>query len=136
MHLVNSSTLYHFILQNLFFSSDLTSELATKFHTIKMGAYCYSNENLGTKLLIKNFAGNELCGYGVSAKLDSVQYGKDIIVLKNLVKDLYPDSSTRPKVLGPAGFYEEKWFTTFLETIGPEVIDGVTHHIYNLGSGM
>ncbi|EXB65076.1 Heparanase-like protein 2 [Morus notabilis] len=80
--------------------------------------------------------GNELCGYGVSAKLDSVQYGKDIIVLKNLVKDLYPDSSTRPKVLGPAGFYEEKWFTTFLETIGPEVIDGVTHHIYNLGSGI
>lgn len=63
-----------------------------------------------------------------------VQYGKDLNLLKDLVKELYPDASTRPKVLGPAGFYEENWCNTFLETIEPEVVDGVTHHLYNLGS--
>ncbi|GMN41961.1 hypothetical protein TIFTF001_011185 [Ficus carica] len=44
--------------------------------------------------------GNELCGYGVAARLDGVKYGKDLM------------------------------------TIGPEVVDGVTHHIYHLGSGV
>ena len=53
---------------------------------------------------------------------------------KGSCEGVVPDASTRPKVLGPAGFYEENWFNTFLETIGPEVVDGVTHHLYNLGS--
>ncbi|XP_030484716.2 heparanase-like protein 2 isoform X1 [Cannabis sativa] len=80
--------------------------------------------------------GNELCGSGVAARVNSVQYGRDIIVLKNLLRELYPIASTRPKVLGPAGFYDEKWFSTFLETTGPGIVDGVTHHIYNLGAGV
>jgi hypothetical protein len=39
-------------------------------------------------------------------------------------------------VLGPAGFYGKEWFDSFLQNVGPAVIDGVTHHIYNLGAGM
>ncbi|GFY82356.1 glucuronidase 2 [Actinidia rufa] len=80
--------------------------------------------------------GNELCGSGVSARLDAVQYGKDLIALKELVKELYPNITTRPKVLGPAGFYDEKWFNDFLQATGPGVVDGLTHHIYNLGAGV
>ncbi|KAF5939149.1 hypothetical protein HYC85_023408 [Camellia sinensis] len=49
--------------------------------------------------------GNELCGTGVAARLDSSQYGKDVIALKELVT-------------------------------GPGVVDGLTHHIYNLGAGV
>ncbi|KAJ9187410.1 hypothetical protein P3X46_002867 [Hevea brasiliensis] len=79
--------------------------------------------------------GNELCASGVSARLDAVQYSKDIIVLKKLVDKLYPDPKTRPAVLGPAGFYDQQWFNTFFEATGPNVIQGVTHHIYNLGPG-
>lgn len=79
--------------------------------------------------------GNELCGEGVAARVEARQYGKDVIALKELVKELYPDPSTQPKVLGPAGFYDEKWFNEFLETTGPGVVDGLTHHIYNLGAG-
>lgn len=80
--------------------------------------------------------GNELCGSGVSARIEAKQYGKDAIVLKKLVQKLYPDPATQPKVLGPAGYYDEQWFNTFLQTSGPNVVDGLTHHIYNLGAGL
>lgn len=80
--------------------------------------------------------GNELCGSGVAARIEAEQYGRDIVVLKKLVQELYPDHATRPKVLGPAGFYDKQWFDTFLQTSGPNVVDGLTHHIYNLGAGV
>ncbi|KAK7275555.1 hypothetical protein RIF29_16674 [Crotalaria pallida] len=80
--------------------------------------------------------GNELCSEGVSARVDSVQYAKDMTTLRLIVNRLYPDASTRPKVLGPAGFYGKEWFDSFLQHTGPGVLDGVTHHIYNLGAGV
>ncbi|KAK8277893.1 hypothetical protein V6Z12_D09G003800 [Gossypium hirsutum] len=70
---------------------------------------------------------------GMGARVEAEQYGKDVIVLKNMVKELHPDPKTQPKVLGPSGFYDEKWFNSFLEVLGQEFVDGVTHHIYNLG---
>ncbi|KHN02019.1 Heparanase-like protein 2 [Glycine soja] len=79
--------------------------------------------------------GNELCADGVSARIDSVQYAKDITQLRKTVNLLYQDANTRPKVLGPAGFYGKEWFDSFLQNVGHGVVDGVTHHIYNLGSG-
>ncbi|XP_051144520.1 heparanase-like protein 2 isoform X2 [Andrographis paniculata] len=80
--------------------------------------------------------GNELCGSGVAARIGPEQYGRDIVVLKRIVQELYPDPFTRPKVLGPGGFYDKQWFETFLKTSGPNVVNGVTHHIYNLGAGV
>ncbi|KAK6945859.1 Glycoside hydrolase, family 79 [Dillenia turbinata] len=80
--------------------------------------------------------GNELCGSGVSARIEAEQYGKDMISLKQLITEIYPDPDTRPKLLGPGGFYDEKWFKTFLQVSGPNVVDGLTHHIYNLGPGV
>nr|KJB33253.1 hypothetical protein B456_006G004200 [Gossypium raimondii] len=79
--------------------------------------------------------GNQLSGAGMGARVEAEQYGKDVIVLKNMVKELHPYPKTQPKVLGPSGFYDEKWFNSFLEVSGQEVVDGVTHHIYNLGPG-
>lgn len=72
----------------------------------------------------------------MGARVEAEQYGKDVKVLKNLVKDLHPDPKSQPKILGPGGFYDEKWFNTFLEVTGKEVVDGITHHIYNLGTGI
>ncbi|XP_038707249.1 heparanase-like protein 2 [Tripterygium wilfordii] len=80
--------------------------------------------------------GNELCGGGIAARLTAEQYGKDMIKLKKIVQELYPNPSTQPKLVGPAGFYDEKWFKTFLQVTGPNVVDGVSHHIYNLGAGV
>lgn len=92
--------------------------------------------NVHLIVLVHVLLGNELCGSGVSARLESAQYAKDMIQLKNLVNELYPDPSTRPKVVGPGGFYDRKWFDNFLEKTGPDVADVVSHHIYNLGAGM
>nr|KJB33259.1 hypothetical protein B456_006G004500 [Gossypium raimondii] len=64
--------------------------------------------------------GNQLSGAGMGARVEAEQYGKDVIVLKNMVKELHPDPKTQPK------------FNSFLEVSGQEVVDGVTHHIYNL----
>ncbi|KAF8378766.1 hypothetical protein HHK36_030115 [Tetracentron sinense] len=80
--------------------------------------------------------GNELSGGGISARVEANQYGKDVIALKELLNDLYHNSTTQPKILAPGGFYDEKWFATFLQASGPNVADGITHHIYNLGAGV
>ncbi|XVF85848.1 hypothetical protein PTKIN_Ptkin17bG0150700 [Pterospermum kingtungense] len=79
--------------------------------------------------------GNELCGTGVAARIEAEQYARDVIALRELVNELHPDPKTQPKLIAPGGFYEEKWFNTFLEATGPDVVDGTSHHIYNLGPG-
>ncbi|CBI27258.3 unnamed protein product, partial [Vitis vinifera] len=80
--------------------------------------------------------GNELCGSGVSARLDAKQYAKDLVKLRQTVKDVYQKARPMPKIMGPAGFYDKEWFDTFLEAAGPHAVDGLSHHTYNLGPGV
>ncbi|XP_077210369.1 heparanase-like protein 1 [Tasmannia lanceolata] len=80
--------------------------------------------------------GNEISGSGIGAKVEAKQYGEDMIVLKGLLNELYQNSTTQPQLLAPGGFFDQKWFSDFLQTSGPNVVDGVTHHIYNLGAGV
>ncbi|XP_043725007.1 heparanase-like protein 1 [Telopea speciosissima] len=79
--------------------------------------------------------GNELSGNGVGASVGAQQYGKDLINLKALISDLYGTSNRRPLILAPGGFYDQQWYTEFLQVSGSDVVNVVTHHIYNLGPG-
>ncbi|KAK9203770.1 hypothetical protein WN943_014026 [Citrus x changshan-huyou] len=78
--------------------------------------------------------GNELSGRtSIGASVDAELYGKDLINLKNIINELYKNSSSKPTILAPGGFFDQEWYAKFLQVSGSNVVNGVTHHIYNLG---
>ncbi|OAY84041.1 Heparanase-like protein 1 [Ananas comosus] len=79
--------------------------------------------------------GNELSGHGVGASVGAEQYGRDLIVLKSMLDELYSKSRTKPLLLAPGGFYEQQWYAQLLQVSGSGTLNGMTHHIYNLGGG-
>ncbi|KAF3323363.1 heparanase-like protein 2 [Carex littledalei] len=81
--------------------------------------------------------GNELCGEGVSAKVNATRYAMDLIKLKKIIHRMYRgfNAQDRPKLLTPGGFFNMPWFAEMLQVSGPNVVNVVTHHIYNLGPG-
>ncbi|XP_010258147.1 PREDICTED: heparanase-like protein 1 isoform X2 [Nelumbo nucifera] len=80
--------------------------------------------------------GNELSGSGVGASVNAEQYGKDLINLKAIINKLYKKSDSRPLLLAPGGFYNQDWYAKLLQVSGTDVVNVITHHIYNLGPGV
>ncbi|TXG51684.1 hypothetical protein EZV62_024208 [Acer yangbiense] len=80
--------------------------------------------------------GNELSGSGVGASVDAELYGKDLINLKKVINKLYEKSTSKPALVAPGGFFDQKWYSQFLKVSGPGVVNVLTHHIYNLGAGV
>ncbi|KAL6622502.1 hypothetical protein ACP70R_032381 [Stipagrostis hirtigluma subsp. patula] len=78
--------------------------------------------------------GNELSGSGIGASVDAEQYGKDLVELQAIINQLYGESR-KPLVVAPGGFYDKKWYAKLLDVSGPNVLNAMTHHIYNLGAG-
>ncbi|KAF2296573.1 hypothetical protein GH714_000284 [Hevea brasiliensis] len=76
--------------------------------------------------------GDELCLSGVFA----VQSKYYLIEKKKKVNELPPDPETRTAVLGPTGFMMSNSLIPFSQATGPNVVQGVTHRIYNLGAGV
>lgn len=79
--------------------------------------------------------GNELSGKGVGVRVEAEQYGKDLIMLKNIIDNLYRNFNPKPILVAPGGFYDKQWFDQLLEVSGSLVVNAVSHHIYNLGPG-
>lgn len=76
-----------------------------------------------------------MSGSGVGASVGADQYGKDVIALKRIIHQLYNKTPQTPSVVAPGGFFDRDWFARFLQVSGPNVVDFVSHHIYNLGPG-
>ncbi|XP_008453244.2 heparanase-like protein 1 [Cucumis melo] len=80
--------------------------------------------------------GNELSGHGVGASVDVESYAKDVIKLREIINDLYKNSNSKPSLVAPGGFFEPEWYSKLLQVSGSNVVNVVTHHIYNLGAGI
>ncbi|KAK3039961.1 hypothetical protein RJ639_027151 [Escallonia herrerae] len=78
--------------------------------------------------------GNELSGTGVGTKVTAAQYASDSISLQNVVQEIYKDVTSKPQIIAPGGFFDQNWFTDFVNKT-PKTVDVISHHIYNLGSG-
>ena len=79
--------------------------------------------------------GNELSGSGIGARVDANLYATDIIKLSKILKEIYNHSHEKPLLVAPDGFFDPSWFQAILQETGPNVLNAVTRHIYNLGAG-
>uniref|UniRef100_A0A0D9WMI2 Beta-glucuronidase C-terminal domain-containing protein n=1 Tax=Leersia perrieri TaxID=77586 RepID=A0A0D9WMI2_9ORYZ len=80
--------------------------------------------------------GNELSGTGVGTRVGADQYAADVIALKSIVDNVYQGKPSKPLVLAPGGFFDAGWFTELIVKTRPNLMNVVTHHIYNLGPGV
>ncbi|XP_077223406.1 heparanase-like protein 2 [Tasmannia lanceolata] len=80
--------------------------------------------------------GNELSGHGIWASVDAEEYAKDLIGLKAILNKLYERSHSKPLLVAPGGFFDQQWYTQLLQSSGSNVVNVMTHHIYNLGPGV
>ncbi|XP_062228225.1 heparanase-like protein 3 [Phragmites australis] len=80
--------------------------------------------------------GNELSGSGVGARIGADQYAADVIALKSVVDNIYRSSPSKPLVLAPGGFFDAAWFNELIAKTKPNLLNVITHHIYNLGPGV
>ncbi|KAK1434677.1 hypothetical protein QVD17_00426 [Tagetes erecta] len=79
--------------------------------------------------------GNELSGSGVGARVAAAQYAIDTTALKNIVEEIYDGIEPKPLIISPGGFFDAKWIKEFINKT-TDILDVVTHHIYNLGAGV
>ncbi|KAK9070824.1 hypothetical protein SSX86_011226 [Deinandra increscens subsp. villosa] len=110
--------------------------------TSTTGAWDSTNaESLMRYTVKKNYTmyawelGNELCGSGVGARVTAAQYAIDTMTLKNIIEEIYDGIEPKPLVISPGGFFDANWFKEFLNKT-TEILDVVTHHIYDLGAGV
>ncbi|KAK6916186.1 Glycoside hydrolase, family 79 [Dillenia turbinata] len=66
-------------------------------------------------------------------KIESYELVKDTMVLKEILAELYPDAPTRPKVVGPGGYYNKEGFDRYLQASGPNTYEDVLRSVKEYG---
>jgi heparanase 1 len=105
-------------------------------------AFCGDDESAGPLVAVE--LGNEIDGAaGIAAKLPPATYASDFVVLRTLLKDIWPGNG--PMLVGPdsSGFSDSWWYPQFLSNVSAlsesgsasATLDAVTWHLYLLGSG-
>lgn len=79
--------------------------------------------------------GNELAGRGIGARVSAELYAKDVIALRTIIDQSYKNSKSHPLLVAPGGFYDQQWYAKLLKFSGPNIVNALTHHIYNIGAG-
>ncbi|CAH1422440.1 unnamed protein product [Lactuca virosa] len=80
--------------------------------------------------------GNELSGKGIGAMVDAEQYASDVIELRGIIDNSYTKFQPKPLLVAPGGFFDKQWFSKLLQVSGSEIVNVMTHHMYNLGPGV
>ena len=76
-----------------------------------------------------------MSGSGVGTRVSASQYAFDTRTLANIVQEIYEGVEIKPRIIAPGGFFDANWFKEFVDKT-PEILDIITHHIYNLGPGI
>ncbi|KAK3131756.1 hypothetical protein QOZ80_6AG0510940 [Eleusine coracana subsp. coracana] len=80
--------------------------------------------------------GNELSGSGVGTRVGVNQYAADVVALRSLIDRIYEGNPSKPLVIAPGGFFDAGWYTELIAKTKPNLLNVITHHIYNLGPGV
>lgn len=88
-----------------------------------------------TLIVTFSASGNELSGTGIGASVGAGQYARDLIKLRAIIDESYKNFNPKPLLVAPGGFYNKEWYNKLLQVTGPQVVNAVTHHVYNLGAG-
>ncbi|KAK6156544.1 hypothetical protein DH2020_010792 [Rehmannia glutinosa] len=94
-------------------------------YTVKKGYNVYGWE-LGNEL-----GGRPILGVEIAAD----PYASDTFALHSLIQKIYKGVNMKPLIMAPGGLFESNWFKRFIRKTGRS-LDVITHHIYNLGSGL
>jgi len=78
--------------------------------------------------------GNELLGHGIQAHIRPEVYGADFNQFASVIREVWPEETKRPRMIGPGSTFEPIPFAQFL-AITRGNLDIITHHFYNLGAG-
>lgn len=75
-------------------------------------------------------------GYNsIGASITAARYAKGSIKLREIIDRLYKNSRQKPSIVAPGAFFDASWYEDFVNETGPNVVDVLTHHVYNMGAG-
>ncbi|XP_038877281.1 LOW QUALITY PROTEIN: heparanase-like protein 1 [Benincasa hispida] len=71
----------------------------------------------------------------IGASVSASQYAKDLMKLREIIDRLYNNSQQKPLMVAPGAFFDDKWYHELVKKNDSNIVNALTHHIYNMGTG-